>query len=199
MPYIFGKLWHLAIIWAIRKAFQCILQGVRILLAKYTQFSPTSENESCPPCRVWPGCGISLQRYLSNVSKKTYLKSLNMTYTWYWNMISYLDLEPCLPFNVVRCTRLMRWDALLSRRSIGSCFQNIRHDWSYQFGFIIITPLAGELSEGVFKTFAMIAVFNFAFLSHPHVIIIIKSRQHYDLWHHRMTAALLRWMLSSQQ
>ena len=47
MPYIFGKLWHLAIIWAIRKAFQCILQGVRILLAKYTRFSPTSENESC--------------------------------------------------------------------------------------------------------------------------------------------------------
>ena len=28
MSYIFGKLWHLAI-WAIRKAFQCILQGVR--------------------------------------------------------------------------------------------------------------------------------------------------------------------------
>ena len=44
--YIFGKLWHLAIIWAIRKAFQCILQGVRILLAKYTRISPTSDNES---------------------------------------------------------------------------------------------------------------------------------------------------------
>ena len=46
MPYIFGKLWHLAMIWAIRKAFQCILQGVRILLAKYTRISPTSENDS---------------------------------------------------------------------------------------------------------------------------------------------------------
>ena len=46
MPYIFGKLWHLAIIWAIRKAFQCILQGVRILLANHTQISPTSENDS---------------------------------------------------------------------------------------------------------------------------------------------------------
>merc|ERR1712012_1149628 len=46
MPYIFGKLWHLAIIWPIRKAFQCILQGVRILLAKYTRISPTSDNES---------------------------------------------------------------------------------------------------------------------------------------------------------
>ena len=46
MPYIFGKLWHLAIIWAIRKAFQCILQGVRFLLANQTLLSGTSENES---------------------------------------------------------------------------------------------------------------------------------------------------------
>ena len=46
MSYIFGKLWHLAIIWAIRKAFQCILQGVRFLLANHTRLSPTSENES---------------------------------------------------------------------------------------------------------------------------------------------------------
>ena len=46
MPYIFGKLWHLAIIWAIRKAFQCILQGVRYLLAKQTRLSGTSDNES---------------------------------------------------------------------------------------------------------------------------------------------------------
>merc|ERR1712223_2095905 len=46
MPHIFGKLWHLALIWAIRKAFQCILQGVRILLAKYTRISPTSDNDS---------------------------------------------------------------------------------------------------------------------------------------------------------
>ena len=27
MSYRFGKLWHLAIIWAIRKAFQCILKA----------------------------------------------------------------------------------------------------------------------------------------------------------------------------
>ena len=46
MPYIFGKLWHLAIIWAIRKAFQCILQGVRFLLANHTRLSPTSDNDS---------------------------------------------------------------------------------------------------------------------------------------------------------
>ena len=46
MPYIFGKLWHLAIIWAIRKAFQCILQGVRFLLANQTRLSPTSDNDS---------------------------------------------------------------------------------------------------------------------------------------------------------
>ena len=46
MSYIFGKLWHLAIIWAIRKAFQCILQGVRFLLAKQTRLSGTPDNES---------------------------------------------------------------------------------------------------------------------------------------------------------
>ena len=46
MSYRVGKLWHLAIIWAIRKAFQCILQGVRFLLANHTRLSPTSENES---------------------------------------------------------------------------------------------------------------------------------------------------------
>ena len=41
MSYRFGKLWHLAIIWAIRKAFQCILQGVRFLLANHTLLSRT--------------------------------------------------------------------------------------------------------------------------------------------------------------
>ena len=53
MPYIFGKLWHLAIIWAIRKAFQCILQGVRFLLANHTRLSPTSDNDSYET-RVYP-------------------------------------------------------------------------------------------------------------------------------------------------
>ena len=46
MSYIFGKLWHLAIIWSIRKSFQCIPQGVRFLLAKQTWLSGTSDNES---------------------------------------------------------------------------------------------------------------------------------------------------------
>ena len=46
MSYIFGKLWHLAIIWAIRKAFQCILQCIRFLLANQTRLSPTSDNDS---------------------------------------------------------------------------------------------------------------------------------------------------------
>ena len=46
MSYIFGKLWHLAIIWAIRKSFQCILQGIRFLLANQIRLSPTSENDS---------------------------------------------------------------------------------------------------------------------------------------------------------
>ena len=40
----------LALIWAIRKAFQCILQGVRFLLAKQTRLSGTSENESYDIC-----------------------------------------------------------------------------------------------------------------------------------------------------
>ena len=46
MPYIFGKLWHLAIILAIRKSFHCILQGVRFLLANYTLLFGTSETFS---------------------------------------------------------------------------------------------------------------------------------------------------------
>ena len=53
MPYIFGKLWHLAIIWAIRKAFQSILQGVRILPANHTRLSPTSDNESYINVLFW--------------------------------------------------------------------------------------------------------------------------------------------------
>ena len=45
MSHIFGKLWHSAIIWSISKSFQCILQGVRFLLANHTLLSGTSENE----------------------------------------------------------------------------------------------------------------------------------------------------------
>ena len=36
MSNIVGNLWHLAIIWPIRKWFLCILQGVRFLLADHT-------------------------------------------------------------------------------------------------------------------------------------------------------------------
>ena len=39
-------LWHLAIIWAIRKSFKCILQGVRFLLANHTLLSGPSETFS---------------------------------------------------------------------------------------------------------------------------------------------------------
>ena len=46
MSYIFGKLGHAAIIWPIRKSFQCILQGVRFLLANHTLLSGTSESQS---------------------------------------------------------------------------------------------------------------------------------------------------------
>ena len=74
MPYIFGKLWHLAIIWAIRKAFQCILQGVRILLAKYTRISPTSENDSYS---VFLGNGRMVSNFL-----------LSKMEEWFSNMFS---------------------------------------------------------------------------------------------------------------
>ena len=46
MSYIFGKIWHSAIIWPIGKSFQCVLQGVRFLMANHTQISPTSDNDS---------------------------------------------------------------------------------------------------------------------------------------------------------
>ena len=46
MSYFFGKLWHSAIIWPIRKSFQCTLKGVRFLLAIQTRLSGTSDNES---------------------------------------------------------------------------------------------------------------------------------------------------------
>ena len=59
MSYIFGKLWHLAIIWAIRKAFQCILQGIRFLLAKQTRLSPTSENDSYTDWEYIRVCSLS--------------------------------------------------------------------------------------------------------------------------------------------
>ena len=55
MSYIFGKLWHLAIIWVIRKAFQCILKGVRFLLSNHTRLSPTSDNESYSYCYTLSG------------------------------------------------------------------------------------------------------------------------------------------------
>ena len=56
MTYIFGKLWHSAINWPIRKSFQCILQSVRFLLANKTLLSGTSENESYPLVKraCWP-------------------------------------------------------------------------------------------------------------------------------------------------
>ena len=45
MSYIFGKLWHLAIIWPIRKSFQCTLQGVRFVL-------PNSGPETSRQCKI---------------------------------------------------------------------------------------------------------------------------------------------------
>ena len=76
MPYIFGKLWHLAIIWAIRKAFQCILQGVRILLANHTRISPTSENDSYIPQSMAVYMQCSVQCAVCTVTSLVYIVCL---------------------------------------------------------------------------------------------------------------------------
>ena len=88
MPYIFGKLWHLAIIWAIRKAFQCILQGVRFLLANHTRLSPTSNNDSysCWPCIQFLPTTISpvnmSWRYSFAVWMLTFMKTIHLFDDW---------------------------------------------------------------------------------------------------------------------
>ena len=65
MSYIFGKLWHSAIIWPIRKSFQSILQGVRFLLANHTLLSGTSENESYVASVCWSFqlCEAGIQKH----------------------------------------------------------------------------------------------------------------------------------------
>ena len=71
MSYRFGKLWHLAIIWAIRKAFRCILQGVRFLPANHTRLSPTSENDSYRYISIyarnveWKVCFLTIGTHIS--------------------------------------------------------------------------------------------------------------------------------------
>ena len=74
MSYIFGKLWHSAIIWPIRKSYKCILQGVRFLLANQTRLSGTSDNESYVHHKafVW---NVS-QRWYSAVMMKYYNEML---------------------------------------------------------------------------------------------------------------------------
>ena len=76
MPYIFGKLWHLAIIWPIRKSFQCILQGVRFLLANHTRLSPTSENDSYTEThRIYRN--LRSAEWRNNVSSAKIFKSIS--------------------------------------------------------------------------------------------------------------------------
>ena len=75
MSYRFGKIWHLAIIWAIRKAFQCIPQGVRFLLANHTRLSPTSENDSY----CWKGISITLTSKDTNNVCQTWIPPKQMS------------------------------------------------------------------------------------------------------------------------
>ena len=55
----------LSLIWAIRKAFQCILQGVRFLLANHTRLSPTSENDSYILCAICISAKTQTYQYIS--------------------------------------------------------------------------------------------------------------------------------------
>ena len=101
MSYRFGKLWHLAIIWAIRKSFQCILQGVRFLLAKQTRLSWTSDNVSYraggPPSQ----CCYTLLLYYSTCMLKPLPSWLFLLISWIreWSLSSVhgviLQLVPC--------------------------------------------------------------------------------------------------------
>ena len=84
MSYIFGKLWHSAIIWPIRKSFQCILQGVRFSLAKQTQLSGTSDNESYVGKQNLAFSGFQFLIYIppSPKSRRKRPRHLNCVHTW---------------------------------------------------------------------------------------------------------------------
>ena len=127
MSYIFGKLWHLAIIWAIRKAFQCILQGIRFLLAKQTWLSGTSDNESYIdhftniPLTTFAG---RMEWFLKNWQLQSWRKSLislgvwNRAITKSTAFLGTLPLQtssrntsssPCGPCRARPTWRLRRW------------------------------------------------------------------------------------------
>ena len=72
MTYIFGKLWHSAINWPIRKSFQCILQSVRFLLANHSQCSGTSETFSnLHSLRSIPGKWFTRLNYPQELAKRS--------------------------------------------------------------------------------------------------------------------------------
>ena len=73
MSYIFGKLCHSAIIWPIRKPFQCILQGVRFWLANHTRPSPTSDND----LYIYSICKVSRNSLLNHLWWLIYVRFEN--------------------------------------------------------------------------------------------------------------------------
>ena len=148
MSYIFGKLWHLAIIWAIRKAFQCILQGVRFLLANQTRLSPTSDNESYLPLFFF------LVKHVS-------LFSLSSMFLWFTALNILLQLSlyilPCdavgvhyatpslLKVMLKRARRVECWSkyVFVRRQMEGSmiCFHRVR-DRNSGLDFATLPPLS---------------------------------------------------------
>ena len=127
MSYIFGKLWHLAIIWAIRKAFQCILQGVRFLLANHTRLSPTSDNDSYI---VW--------LYTLNVVNFTYLCCLNNfpSHRCLWQVINSILLTSLLlPTKELASGFCFREDEVLNQNELHQSLHCSLWISSVSFGF----------------------------------------------------------------
>ena len=93
MSYIFGKLWHSAIIWPIRESFQCILQGVRFLMANQTLLSGTSDNESYHITKA--GIILVLPALLALLAL---LKSEKNPSTSPWQAADFLNVTALTPF-----------------------------------------------------------------------------------------------------
>ena len=130
MPYIFGKQWHLAITWAVRKAFQCILQGVRFLMANHTLLSPTSDNESYTviysglhsrPTRGNPNTisGISIEIGLTACAPLLFYKGCPQTNLAWKEIIEIMqsDYEPRFSFLSCSCRlaadEVLNWNGFL--------------------------------------------------------------------------------------
>ena len=88
----------MAIISAIRKAFQCILQGVRILLANHTRVSPTSENDSYMPRPTLEHC--AKQREIAwRIFRKIQIPAMEEIFFITWSLGRVYMLLGILPWS----------------------------------------------------------------------------------------------------